>query len=239
MLCAVVLAAGLGTRLRPLTDLRPKAMCPVDNIPLLDRAIERAKQFCDAVAVNGLNRLAPHLAERDVHASIEGDEPLGTAGALWNLREWIDGRDVVVLNADAYIEGDLTDLTRGPEISEPRLAVIEDRRRADFENRWRYVGVCVLPWSIVRRLEVGGLYAQVFASGSLGYVTGARWFTDCGTPRDYHAANMRASGGANVVGEGARIDGTIERCVVWPDSVVEPHEHLVDAIRAEGLTVRV
>jgi MurNAc alpha-1-phosphate uridylyltransferase len=39
-LCAIVLAAGAGTRLRPLTLLRPKALCPVGNRPLLDRALE-------------------------------------------------------------------------------------------------------------------------------------------------------------------------------------------------------
>ena len=37
----VVLAAGLGTRLRPLTHLRPKALCPVGGVPLLDLALER------------------------------------------------------------------------------------------------------------------------------------------------------------------------------------------------------
>ena len=37
----VVLAAGAGTRLRPLTDLRPKALCPVANRPLVDWALDR------------------------------------------------------------------------------------------------------------------------------------------------------------------------------------------------------
>ena len=37
--CAVVLAAGEGRRLRPLTESRPKALCPVGNVPLLDRAL--------------------------------------------------------------------------------------------------------------------------------------------------------------------------------------------------------
>jgi MobA-like NTP transferase domain len=40
--CAVLLAAGEGTRLRPLTGIRPKALCPIGNVPLLDRALAAA-----------------------------------------------------------------------------------------------------------------------------------------------------------------------------------------------------
>ena len=84
----VVLAAGRGTRLRPLTRLRPKALCPVGNVPLVDLALERVRPAVDEVAVNlhhGRRTLDRHLAQ-DVHRSIEEDEPLGTAGALGNLR---------------------------------------------------------------------------------------------------------------------------------------------------------
>ena len=39
--CGIILAAGEGRRLRPLTELLPKALCPVGNVPLLDRALAR------------------------------------------------------------------------------------------------------------------------------------------------------------------------------------------------------
>ena len=39
--CAVVLAAGEGARLRPLTEATPKALCPIGNVALLDRAFAR------------------------------------------------------------------------------------------------------------------------------------------------------------------------------------------------------
>jgi NDP-sugar pyrophosphorylase family protein len=42
-LAGVVLAAGLGTRFRPLTGLLPKALCPVANVPLVDLALERPR----------------------------------------------------------------------------------------------------------------------------------------------------------------------------------------------------
>lgn len=57
-------------------------------------------------------------------------------------------------------------------------------------------------------------------------------FFDCGTIPDYHAANMAVSAGENVVGEGAIVEGRIERTVVWPGARVETGEVLIDAIRA-------
>src|SRR5581483_10806569 len=48
----IVLAAGAGTRLRPLTELLPKALCPVGNRPLLDFALDRLRTVTDEVAVN-------------------------------------------------------------------------------------------------------------------------------------------------------------------------------------------
>src|SRR4051794_15985562 len=79
-IAGVALAAGLGTRLRPLTDLRPKALCPVDNVALVDHAISRVQPFVDAIAVNvhaHADQMRAHLAGR-AHLSYEA-QPLGTA----------------------------------------------------------------------------------------------------------------------------------------------------------------
>jgi ADP-glucose pyrophosphorylase len=63
---------------------------------------------------------------------------------------------------------------------------------------------------------------------------------DCGTPARYLAANLAASGGEPVVGEGAVVEGTVERTVVWPGARVAAGEVLVDAVRTDtGLTVLV
>ena len=59
-LVAVVLAAGAGTRLRPLTDERPKAMCPVGNVALVDHALARVSAVTTVVAVNA-HRSQPGL----------------------------------------------------------------------------------------------------------------------------------------------------------------------------------
>ena len=103
-----VLAAGEGRRLRPLTELLPKALCPVGNVALLDRALRRV----DGLGLPaGRSRSTPrtwptrscaHVGDR-AHLSVEPDGPLGTAGGIGKLKDWIDGRGVLVGNADAYL----------------------------------------------------------------------------------------------------------------------------------------
>ena len=237
-LAAVVLAAGSGTRLRPLTDLLPKALCPVNNVALVDHAIGRAKEITDDIAVNTWHqseKVIAHL-EGKVHLSVE-ESPLGTAGALGNLGNWLDGRSVVVQNADAWHRTDLTSFLRNWDGTRPRLLVTEDRRRGDF-GRWRFCGVSVLPWNDVAglRAEPSGLYellwARQFHAGQLEFVALDGPYFDCGTPADYLGANLVANGGQSVIGEGCVVDGSIERCVLWPGVHVASKEHLSESIRA-------
>src|SRR5687767_5950416 len=160
-LAALVLAAGFGVRLRPMTSLLPKALCPVNNVPLVDLALARAKRVTDDVAVNihhGREEMEEHLAGR-AHLSIETPEALGTAGALGNLRGWVDGRDVLVVNSDAWHEDDLKGLLAGWDRSTIRLLTVHDPIRGDFGDR-RYCGAALIPWDEVSRLEAipSGLY---------------------------------------------------------------------------------
>src|SRR4051794_21751866 len=114
-LAAVVLAAGAGTRLRPLTWLRPKALCPVGNVALVDWAVGAARTVTAAVAVNvhhGRAAMESHLAGR-VHLSVEEPEALGTAGGIGNLRTWIDGRAALILKADAWHDADMQAFVAG------------------------------------------------------------------------------------------------------------------------------
>jgi hypothetical protein len=274
-LAGVVLAAGLGTRLRPLTDLRPKAMCPVGGVPLIDLALDRlcsalvapVEPHCSRGAAcepvqsgsTGANKLygskqlavnahhhaeqvVQHLAGR-VHVSVEQPMPLGTAGALARLRPWLDGRDVLLTNADAYRPGGLGELMTDWDRERCRLLVttLRSGTRGDFEldgRPVRYVGGCLLPWHLVRTLieEPSGLYEVLWrgaaAAGCLELVPTASMTIDCGTPADYLAANLHASRGRSVVGAGAVVEGILDRCVVWDGAFVRPAEHLEQVVRA-------
>ena len=245
-----MLAAGSGTRLRPLTSLRPKALCPVANVALVDLALERLAPVvgtgAGSVAVNAhhhVDQMIAHLRDR-VHLSVEGGpEALGTAGAVAHLRPWLDGRSVVVVNADAWHRIDLRRLVQGWDGTRVRVLVAGEPEER-FGPRSRVVA-SVLPWEEVAgfAVEPSGLWEVSWrprvAEGALDVVTAPGLMIDCGTPADYLAANLAASSGASVVGPGAVVEGELVRSVVWPGGVVRRGEVLVDAIRVgTALTVR-
>jgi NDP-sugar pyrophosphorylase family protein len=259
--CAVVLAAGEGRRLRPLTERTPKALCPVGNVPLLDLALARLASLGltgpDTVAVN-----AWYLADQVVaavggraHMSVEsGPCPLGTAGGLGALRDWIGGRPVLVTNADAYLAGGrLAPLLEGWDGDGTRLLVAAGPP-AEFSGR-RFAGCSALPWRRVRQLTaeptdlVRTVWRPAEAAGELTLVDYGGVYLDTGTAQRYLAANLHAAAAAPggrlvgpgatvtgrvdraVIGAGATVAGRVERAVVWPGAVVGPDEQLVCAVR--------
>ena len=259
-LAGVVLAAGAGTRLWPLTRERPKAMCPVGGTPLVDLALDRLRPYVadgSAIAVNlhhGADAIDAHIAPV-VHRSWERPEPLGTAGALGALVPWIDGRDVLVTNADAWIGStpepddappDLTGFVAGWDRERTRLLCVESATRGDF-GTFRYCGVALIPASTAARFSAvpSGLYEvswrAEWTAGRLDLVGTDAAFIDCGTPADYLAANLAASGGESVVAPAAAVGvgARIVRSVVWPQAEVAAGEVLVDAIRTPAATVLV
>lgn len=235
----VVLAAGRGSRLRPLTDVLPKPLCPVGDRALLDWALERVAGIGE-VAVNvhhGRSALLPYLAERGVHVSVEEGEALGTAGAVGRLRDWIDGRPVVVANSDAWgvTAASVRRLLDGWDGSCVRVLVAPQPGHEDFPGvAGRFAGVSVMPWAAASSLEPvpSGLYEVLWREAGVEPVECDEPFFDCGTPREYLEANLAWSGGESVVGDGAVVQGELVRSVVWPGGVVERGERLVECIRA-------
>jgi NDP-sugar pyrophosphorylase family protein len=108
-----VLAAGAGTRLRPLTETLPKPLAPVAGRPVVVRLLQRLRGF-DAVALN-----LHHGA--DVIERVVGPGPVylcerwlrGTAGALVGAADFLRaGGDFLVASADGVHEIDLAALAR-------------------------------------------------------------------------------------------------------------------------------
>jgi NDP-sugar pyrophosphorylase family protein len=239
ILAGFVLAAGAGTRLRPLSNVRAKALCPVGNTPLVDLALDRVGRAVplgpQAVAVNLHHhgeQLAAHLDGR-VHLSWEPGHARGTAGALGHARDWIDGRDVLAVNADAWSPSDLTAFVDGWDRTRVRLLLAG----SDVLEPDSRIVASLMPGDVVRDFspEPAGLYEACWrdaaAQGRVEVVRDDAPFVDCGTPADYLRANLLASGGESVVDPAAEVEGEVVRSVVWDTGRVAAGERLVDAIR--------
>lgn len=105
---AIVLAAGLGTRLRPLTCTTPKPLLPVWGEPMLARIVATLREWgATDITVNCHylhEQVEAWCAENGCRASYE-PEILGTGGVLNPLREWIGGDDFYLVNGDIVFEG--------------------------------------------------------------------------------------------------------------------------------------
>jgi NDP-sugar pyrophosphorylase family protein len=113
---AMILAAGLGTRLRPLTDKKPKALMPVANMPIIDRVI-------GYLIDHGVTRIIvnAHHHSRQILDHLQGDRPfgieietrvepeiLGTGGGIKNTADFWDDAPFIVMNSDILTDIDLS-----------------------------------------------------------------------------------------------------------------------------------
>ena len=105
---AIVLAAGLGTRLRPLTCVAPKPMMPVWGVPMVGRVVEALKALgVEEITVNShyLHEQVDAWAKANGCRSSYEPQILGTGGVLNPLRKWIGNDDFYLVNGDIVIEG--------------------------------------------------------------------------------------------------------------------------------------
>lgn len=113
---AMVLAAGFGKRMRPLTDRMPKPMIPVLDKPLIEYALERLaaagiKHVVINLAYRG-DQIREHLGKGDrwgldIQYSPE-DEPLETAGGITRALPLLGDAPFLVVNGDVWCDFDLS-----------------------------------------------------------------------------------------------------------------------------------
>lgn len=114
---AVILAGGLGTRLRGVLDDRPKVLAPIADKPFLDHlllalanaGVRRALLCLGHLADMVVKHLQNNPPPLPVNWVVE-PRPLGTGGALRLARPKIGNRHALVMNGDTWIGFDLTSL---------------------------------------------------------------------------------------------------------------------------------
>ena len=100
---AVILAAGMATRLRPLTDDRPKCLLQVGTKTLLARTI-------DALVENAISELVivTGYRARNVHYIDNADyRTTNNIYSLWLAKPFIDGRETLLLDSDILLDASL------------------------------------------------------------------------------------------------------------------------------------
>ena len=117
---AVLMAGGSGTRLRPLTCDLPKPMVPILNRPIAEHIINLLKRHDITQIIATLHYLPDVMKDYfqdgsefgvSIEYVVEEDQPLGTAGCVKNIAEWLD-ETFLVISGDS-----ITDLDIGAAIA--------------------------------------------------------------------------------------------------------------------------
>lgn len=183
---AMILAAGEGTRLRPLTDATPKALVEVGGVPLIERVARR-------LIAAGAHRLivnAHHLADQveafirdrdgfgiEVAFSREdavSETPLDTGGAVALAAPLFESdRPFLLHNADILSEVDLADLYRAHEAADALATLVVAERptsrplliddeglygRANRKEGWEVVARHPAPAATLREVGFAGIH---------------------------------------------------------------------------------
>ena len=177
----MIFAAGLGTRLKPLTDTRPKALVEVDGRPLLDIVAQRlVDQGCDSLVVNAhhfAQQIVGHISSAgaafndctcfpqgvDAHifhgvptaVSDESERLLDTGGGILKARPLLEGGGrFLVHNVDILSNLDIARLAAAARPDALATLVVSRRKTSRyllFDQDMRLVG-----WTDIRTGEVKG-----------------------------------------------------------------------------------
>ena len=170
---AMIFAAGLGTRLKPITDTIPKALVPVCGEPLLKHVITRLKAAgIDDIVVNVhhfADQIISYLEQNDfgvrISVSDESDRLLETGGGIFHARDLLlspEGR-FLVHNVDILSDLDIRafmDARRPGALASLLVSPRKTQRYLLFDNDMRLVG-----WTNLSTGEIRSPYPGLDPSG--------------------------------------------------------------------------
>jgi len=135
-----ILAAGLGERLKPLTEQIPKPLLPIMGIPILQHIMQRIEglPFKD-IGIN-LHYMRDRIEDWIINSKYRErinifyeEMPLGTGGALKNAERFLEEGVFLVHNSDTISDIDLMNLVEH-HISSRNIATLAVHNHADFNN---------------------------------------------------------------------------------------------------------
>ena len=173
---AMIFAAGLGTRLKPLTDTMPKALVPVGGKPLIEHVVEKLKVAgAERIVVNVhhfARQVVDYLQENDnfgvdISISDESAKLLDTGGGLKKAAPlFMPDAPVLIHNVDILSNVDLRWLYENSKDSDATLLVSErkTKRYLLFNDDMRLVG-----WTNIETGEVKSPYKDLNVSSCKMY----------------------------------------------------------------------
>ncbi len=143
---AMILAAGLGTRMMPLTKDRSKAMVELKGRPLIDYVLTHLEQAGVTRVVVNLHAHADHLqsylnarkTDMDIIFSDERDQLLDTGGAIRKAAPFLGDEPILVVNCDAFWRDGLVDTLAhlasrwDPDIMDSLLLIVHSCRALGY-----------------------------------------------------------------------------------------------------------
>jgi N-acetyl-alpha-D-muramate 1-phosphate uridylyltransferase len=149
---AMVLAAGLGTRMRPLTEARPKPLVPVGGKALIDHVLDKLAEAQVETAVVNIHYFADqierHVGTRTAPAIVVSDERdalLGTGGGVVKALPWLGDAPFFHVNSDTlWIDGVKSNLERlvdgfDPEAMDGLLLLASTAASVGYSGRGDFV----------------------------------------------------------------------------------------------------
>ena len=170
---AMIFAAGLGTRLKPLTDTMPKALVPVNGVPLLDLIIRRLMaQGYERFVVNVhhfAQMIIDHVAQQDyaplVRISDESDMLLDTGGGLKKAATCFDDEQspILIHNVDILDNVCYDWFARQHNDEDDAVLLVSERKTKRyllFDNAMRLMG-----WKNIETGEIKSPYEYIRRTG--------------------------------------------------------------------------
>ncbi len=208
---AIILSAGYGKRLRPLTDRIPKPLVPVGGKPLIVHHLEKLAGAGIREIVINLGHLGSKIPEAlgngsswglNIAYSDEGPDPLETGGGITKALPLLGQETFLVVNGDVWCDLDFSTIpSKLPETDDALLFLVpqpEWREKGDFSLRESrvvesdspdllYAGIAlyhprILDGAKVEKFSIVPRLRQSIASGRVGGILHSGKWDDVGTP---------------------------------------------------------